>query len=334
MTSSERMVVTGGLGFIGSAFIRSMAPQISEIVNIDAQTYAGDSSRIEGLGNVRTYRLDIATDDLTGLVRDTAPRVMVHFAAETHVTRSEIDERTFFRTNVDGTEAALQAAADAGVDLFVHVSTDEVYGPALDHPFREDEKLPGEGRATSAYARSKALADDLAMSYGDELTVVVVRPTNCFGPWQHPEKAIARWTTRALSGLRLPVWGDGLYVRDWMFVDDVADAIETIIRSQPPSGVYNIGPGGEPIANVEIAGSIARAAGCEEDTVYLTDYDRPQHDRRYSVDSMKIGSLGWRSETEIRTALESTVGWYRDNRSWWEPLTDIAESLYSDEEER
>lgn len=327
------MIVTGGRGFIGSAFIRRMASPTSEIVNIDLDTYAGDPLRIAGLGNVADHRLDIVDGDTRELVRDTAPDVLIHFAAETHVTRSEKNDQRFFRTNVDGTKSLLDAAVSAGVGCFVHVSTDEVYGPALDHPFREDEKRPDEGLATSAYARSKALADDLAMSYSDKLRVVVVRPTNCFGPWQHPEKAIPRWTTRALSGLKIPVWGDGLYVRDWMYVDDVVDAIEALLRADTP-GIYNIGPGLEPIPNVAIAKEIASAAGVDEAMVYLTDYDRPDHDRRYSVDSTRIRSLGWRPQMEIKEALRSTVQWYRENRTWWEPLTESAESLYRDEGER
>ena len=144
----------------------------------------------------------------------------MHFAAETHVTRSEGAAEAFFHANVEGTRSVLDAAVAAGVPRVVHMSTDEVYGPCPGAPFGEHQKLPGEGLATSAYARSKALADDLAHSYSDRLDVVIARPTNCIGPWQHPEKAVPRWATRALRGERLPVWGDGQQVRDWMFVSD------------------------------------------------------------------------------------------------------------------
>lgn len=330
----DRLLVTGALGFIGSAFVRRLAPKVETIVNIDAGTYAADPERLAGLDNVQAEPRDIADGNLDGLFGRFAPQVVVHFAAETHVTRSELDEETFFTTNVDGTTAVMDAARAAGTELVVHVSTDEVYGSALDHPFREDEKEPGEGRATSAYARSKAVADDVALSYRDQMKVVVVRPTNCFGPWQHPEKAIPRWTTRALAGARLPVWGDGQYVRDWMYVDDVASAIELLIQNADQSDVYNIGPSGETITNLEIAHLIARAVGVGDDAVYLTEYDRPHHDRRYSVDSTKIRALGWQPETSIEQGIHSTVEWYREHRRWWEPLTEDAESLYLDAGER
>ena len=326
-----KVLVTGGLGFIGSAFIRLMSDR-AEIVNVDAQTYAADPRRVPKA--IRTVRLDVADGGLGDLMQRERPQIVVHFAAETHVTRSESDEATFFRTNLDGTRTVLDAARTCGVELVIHVSTDEVYGPALDHPFREEEKEPGEGRATSAYARSKALADDLATSYADDIRVVVVRPTNCFGPWQHPEKAIPRWTTRALSGARLPVWGDGGYVRDWMFVDDVCAAIQLLADNDRAGGVYNIGPGGEPLANIDIARKVAEAAGRGAADVYLTDYDRPQHDRRYSVDSARIRAFGWTPEIGVAEGIIQTVKWYAANRRWWEPLVSGAEALYQDALER
>jgi dTDP-glucose 4,6-dehydratase len=323
-----RVLATGGLGFIGSAFLRRSAPA-HEVVTIDAHTYAGDPARIEGI-DVATERLDVADPNAGELVTRFRPEIIVHFAAETHVTRSETAEDLFFRTNVEGTRNLLDSAIETSPQLFIHVSTDEVYGPASAHPFREEDKEPGEGRATSAYARSKAVADDLALSYADRLPVVVVRPTNCFGPWQHPEKAVARWTVRALTGEGIPVWGDGLYVRDWMFVDDACAAIWTVAEKGTPGEIYNIGPQGEIRTNLEIARTIARAAGRQADAVYLTDYDRPAHDRRYSVDAGKLRSLGWAPSQSIETRLEETVDWYRANAQWWKPLVDDAEALYED----
>lgn len=297
---------------------------------LDAGTYAADARRLAAVGHVVDSRhVDVATAPLDEHLD--GAEVVVHFAAETHVTRSEVDERTFFRTNVDGTRAVLGAARRAGARLVVHVSTDEVYGPARSSPFTEDDKAPGEGLATSAYARSKALADDLALTSAGRPRVVVVRPTNCFGPWQHPEKAIARWVTRALSGRRLPVWGDGRYVRDWMYVDDVCSAIDVLIRRRDARGAYNVGPEGEPVANVSIARVIARFAGAGEDAVYLTAYDRPDHDRRYSVSSAKMRALGWAPSVGLHEGLRRTVDWYAANRAWWEPLVAEAESLYHDE---
>jgi dTDP-D-glucose 4,6-dehydratase len=222
---SGRVLVTGGLGFIGSAFVRALAADGRRVLNVDLDTYAGDERRIAGVGEgmVETVRLDVASPELAGVVREERPALVVHFAAESHVTRSEDAPEVFFHANVEGTRVVLDAAEAAGCRV-LHMSTDEVYGPCPADPFREEDKLPGEGLATSAYARSKALADDLARSYAERVDVVVARPTNCIGPWQHPEKAVPRWATRALRGERLPVWGDGEQVRDWMFVEDAVSA--------------------------------------------------------------------------------------------------------------
>lgn len=319
------IVVTGGLGFIGSALVRRFAGRGETVRSLDASTYAADPRRIAAVDDlVDTRRVDVAADPLDGHIEGAA--VVVHCAAETHVTRGETDGASFFRTNVEGTRAVLAAADRARVDRVVHVSTDKVYGPASGRPFREEDKEPGEGRATSAYARSKALADDLALAAG----AVVVRPTNCYGPWQSPEKAVARWVTRALSGKDLPVWGDGRHVREWAFVDDVCDAIEILTGAGPPAGAYNVGPEGDPAPNLAVARAIARLAGRDDDAVYLTAYDRPSHDRRYAVDASRIRALGWRPNAGLRDGLAATVDWYRANRGWWEPLVAETESLYDD----
>ena len=327
------VLVTGGSGFIGSAFIRACVADANRVVNVDSGTYASDPQRIQGM-NVETIDLDVTSAHLGKVVLELDPDVVFHFAAETHVTRSESDPELFRRTNFEGTRNVLAACEAAGVDLVVHVSTDEVYGPATETPFVEGDKRPGEGLATSPYARSKALADDLALEWSDRIPIVVVRPTNCFGPWQHPEKAIPRWTIRALLGRPIPVWGDGGYVRDWMYVDDACRAIQTVASRGTPGSVYNLGPQEDVHTNLEIARTIARAAGAPEDSVYLTAYDRPMHDRRYSVDASKLRALGWAPTASLTDRLRATVDWYRDHRAWWEPLVADAESLYSDEEPR
>jgi dTDP-glucose 4,6-dehydratase len=329
---SGRVVVTGGLGFIGSAFVRALATDGQAVLNVDAATYAGDARRLAevGPGLAETVRMDVTAGDLAELVRAERPPLLVHFAAETHVTRSEDDGHTFFRTNVDGTRNVLDAAVAAGVERVVHISTDEIYGPCPADPFREDQKLPGEGLATSAYARSKALADDLARSYADRLAVVIARPTNCIGPWQHPEKAIPRWTTRALRGERLPVWGDGLQIRDWMFVDDAVSGLRVLAERGEPGTAYNLGPAGEAVPNVEIARMVARAAGAGEEAVYLSAYDRPQHDRRYAVSTERVAALGWAATRTVQEAVAETVAWYRDHAGWWQTLVPEAERLYAD----
>ena len=329
---SGRVLVTGGLGFIGSAFVRALASDGVAVLNADLDTYAGDERRIAGAPSelVETVRLDVASPGLEELVRAERPPLVVHFAAESHVTRSEDAPEVFFHANVAGTRAVLDAAAAVGSCRVVHMSTDEVYGPCPADPFTEEEKLPGEGLATSAYARSKALADDLARSYADRVDVVVARPTNCIGPWQHPEKAVPRWATRALRGERLPVWGDGGQVRDWMFVEDAVSALRLLAERGERGEVYNVGPRAEGVPNVEIARAVARAAGQDESCVYLSHYDRPQHDRRYAVATDRIAALGWRATRSLEAAIAETVDWYRDNEAWWSTLVPDAEKLYAD----
>ena len=328
---SGRVLVTGGLGFIGSAFVRALAADGRRVLNVDLDTYAGDERRIAGVGDgmVETVRLDVASPELAGVVQEERPALVVHFAAESHVTRSEDAPEVFFHANVEGTRVVLDAAEAAGCRV-LHMSTDEVYGPCPADPFREEDKLPGEGLATSAYARSKALADDLARSYAERVDVVVVRPTNCIGPWQHPEKAVPRWATRALRGERLPVWGDGEQVRDWMFVEDAVSALRLLAERGERGEVYNVGPQAEGVPNVEIARAIARAAGQDEASVYLSHYDRPQHDRRYAVATDRIAGLGWRASRSLEAAIAETVEWYRQNEPWWSPLVPDAEQLYAD----
>ena len=328
------ILVTGGLGFIGSAFIRRMTAAGARVVNLDAMTYASSPDRLAEVDPklIETIRCDLVTDDVTELVARTNPAVVVHFAAESHVTRSETQEEVFMRTNVEGTRRVLEAAVEADVERFVHISTDEVYGPCLEGAFAEHEKAPGPGHATSPYARSKALADDLARSFGDRLPVSVIRPTNCFGEWQHPEKAIARWITRALGGERLPVWGDGRQTREWMHVRDACAGIELVATAGEPGETYNLGPGPTDVPNVEIARTVAARAGAPVDHVYLTAYDRPMHDRRYAVDSSKVRALGWEPSFDLEQGLADTVEWYRAHEDWWRPLVAAAETIYSDEE--
>jgi dTDP-glucose 4,6-dehydratase len=329
---SGRLLVTGGSGFIGSAFVRAVTADGARVANLDAGTYAADERRLAQTpaGAVETVRADIREDRLSELVAREQPAAIVHFAAESHVTRSETAADEFFAIHVEGTRRVLEAALAAGVPRVLHVSTDEVYGPCPGAPFREQDKLAGEGLATSAYARSKALADDLALEYADRLDVVVVRPTNTIGPWQHPEKAVPRWATRALRGERLPVWGDGRQVRDWMYVDDAVGGIRIVLERGRRGEVYNLGPAGQGTSNLEIARLVAAAAGSGDDRVYLSHYDRPEHDRRYAVDPARAAALGWQPAYDLPRAVAETVAWYRANRAWWAALVDGAEALYAD----
>ena len=332
MDAVERVLVTGGAGFLGSHAVRRLLEDGAEVLDLDVLTYAGSAARLadlEGHSGHRLLRADVADRDaVRDAVRAFHPDAVLHLAAESHVTRSESDPDRFWRTNVEGTRVLLEEAGDAGVPRFVHVSTDEVYGPIPEGAFREEDKRPGEGAATSPYARSKAVADDLARERG----AIVVRPTNCFGPWQHPEKAFPRWVTRALDGRPVPVWGDGGYVRQWLAADDLADALALVLAAPEPEPVYNVGPRHDPeITNLGLARWLLGHLGLPEDRLVLTAYDRPDHDRRYAVDPGRIESLGWKpGDTWDRFA--ETVAWYRAHEDWWRPLVPEAESIYDDDE--
>ncbi|MGH2812265.1 MAG: dTDP-glucose 4,6-dehydratase [Actinomycetota bacterium] len=329
------VLVTGGLGFLGSHFVRhGLEAGASGVVNVDLLTYAGDPRRLddlEGDSRYRFVRADVSeAEAMTEVFGKHRPGAVVHYAAESHVTRSEGDPDLFFRSNLEGTRVLLDAAVAAGVRRFVHVSTDEVYGPIFEGYFKEEDKEPGDRQASSAYAKSKSLADDLALSYADRLEVVVARPTNAFGPWQYPEKAFPRWVTRALSGRPLLVWGDGLYVRQWLYAEDFARAIGLLVTGGEPGGVYNVGPMYIPeITNIALTRWLLDHLGLPEDRIEMTAYDRPDHDRRYAVDSSRIRALGW-SPGEVWEQFAGTVEWYRANRGWWESHVAQAESIYSD----
>lgn len=331
------VVVTGGSGFLGSAFIRRAVADGRDVVNVDAGTYAADGRRLASIagsdhpGEVHAERLDVASESFAELVRRLRPSVIVHFAAQTHVTRGENDAASFEHANVDGTRGALRAAEDAGTELVVHVSTDEIYGPCPGAPFREDDPIVERDPATSVYAKTKARADEIARRSFPRIPVIVARPSNCFGPWQHPEKAIPRWAIRALRRKPLPVWGDGKHVRDWMHADDAVSGIELLVERGEPGVVYNIAPQGPERTNLEIARAVASAAGHSPDAVYLSDYDRPLHDRRYAIDASRIRDLGWRPLGSLDDRLAETVDWYRRHESWWETLVPRAEALYADE---
>ena len=328
----DRLLVTGGCGFIGANFIRRWSG--GHVVNLDALTYAGDARRLAG-ADCRSVTADVAdAEAVRALIAEVRPDAVIHFAAETHVTRSEDAAETFYRTNVEGTRALLDALLDEPPDVVVHVSTDEVYGPALGGPFRADQKEPGEGLATSPYARSKALADDLARGYADRLPLIVARPTNCFGPWQHPEKAFPRWAIRALRGEQLPVWGDGGYIRDWLPVEDACAALTLLVERGEPGVTYNIGPKREPeITNLELARWIVRAPNQPEDRIVLTSYDRPDHDRRYAVDPSRMRALAWEPSPDVWQRFGEALAWYGENEWWWGELVEDAESIYADRSE-
>lgn len=330
-----RILVTGGAGFLGSHFVRyALGPGTRAVINMDFLTYAGDTRRLADIRDDPGYsfvQADIACgSDVRRVLEACKPEAIVHYAAESHVTRGESDPGRFFRTNVEGTQILLDAAAAFGVRRFVHVSTDEVYGSILEGSFTEADKPGGLGRAASAYSRSKALADDLALSYAGKVEVVVVRPTNAFGPWQYPEKVFPRWITRAMRGDPLLVWGDGLHVRQWLYCEDFAHAVGIVLEHGVSGEAYNVGPVHEPeITNLDLAGWLAGHLEPGRTRIQMSGYDRPDHDRRYAVDSGKIRALGWRPG-DVWSQLAATVEWYRRHRAWWESHVAEAESIYAD----
>jgi dTDP-glucose 4,6-dehydratase len=332
-----RVVVTGGAGFIGSAFVRRLVGQISEgqmpddeVVVLDALTYAGN---VRNLADVRD-RIELVHGDVCDReVVDVAlagADAVVHFAAESHVTRSEKDPDLFQRTNVEGTLVLLETAVRHGVDRFVHVSTDEVYGDALGSvDFAEGAKEVGDHQATSAYAKSKSRADDLAASFRDVLDVRIVRPTNNFGPFQFPEKALPRWITRVLRDEAITLWGEGDQIRDWLYVDDTAEAIDLVLRRAPARSTYNIGACNEPeIRNRDVAHWLLGRYWTRGARIEHQLDRREHHDGRYRVDVSAIHALGWRRATEVWAGVEATCRWYEANRDWWEPLVREAERIY------
>lgn len=333
--NDRKILVTGGAGFLGSHFVKlALSSGADKVVNLDALTYAGDTDRLADVAQDPRYtfiKSDITSaEQMKQAIAEAAPEVIVHYAAESHVTRSEDAPQKFHHTNVEGTRVLLEAALSAGVSRFVHISTDEVYGSIDSGSFKETDKPKGIGDSSSPYAQSKALADDLAISYADRLEVVVARPTNAFGPWQFPEKAFPRWVTRGLRGEPLLVWGDGLYIRQWLFAEDFASAIGILVESGVSGEAYNVGPLHKPeITNIALVRWLVDHMGLPEDSIEMTAYDRPDHDRRYAVDPSKITQLGW-NPGEVWEQLAGTVDWYRANEKWWRTHVDEAESIYND----
>jgi dTDP-glucose 4,6-dehydratase len=329
-----RILVTGGAGFIGTNFVYRMTEQGHFVRVIDKLTYAGGRDNLVPLGNkVQLVRGDICSPAAVTIALEEIDTV-VHFAAESHVTRSETDPGVFMQTNVLGTEVMLHEACRLGISRFVHISTDEVYGSLSDGYFKESDKLLGDSQASSVYAKSKSLADDLALALTevfDVMEIVVVRMTNNFGPWQFPEKALPRWITNLLLGEKIPLWGEGLQVRDWLYAPVCCEGIEHILRYGLPGQAYNIAANNQPeITNRHAAEMVCGFMGKNPDEWIRHDPDpRPDHDFRYALDCSKIHTLGWKPPQEIEQQFEVTVKWYHDHRDWWEPRKAEAERIYT-----
>jgi dTDP-glucose 4,6-dehydratase len=315
-----RILVTGGAGFIGSNYVRHVLTThpADSVVNLDKLTYAGN---LENLRDVeRDPRYTFVHGDICdgGQVRETMRGVdaVVHFAAETHVDRSNLGADDFLRTNVTGTFTLLEAARGLRIGRFLAVSTDEVYGSIAKGAARESDLL----NPSNPYSASKAAADLLVRAYWTthHLPVVITRSSNNFGPYQYPEKVIPLFVTNALEGKPLPLYGDGLNVRDWLYVLDNCAAIDLVLRQGREGEIYNIG-GGTEVENVALTRRILSLLGQPESLIKPVE-DRPGHDRRYALDSSKITALGWTPATSFDAALAATVEWYRTHEPWWKPI--------------
>lgn len=324
-----RVVITGAAGFIGSRFTELFLEQAErlgydEVVVLDALTYSGRRENLTHVLNdprVRFVEGSIADSTVTDEVMHNAHAV-VHFAAESHVDRSINGAHAFFETNVMGTQQLLESARVAGVQRFVHVSTDEVYGSIADGSWREDHLL----EPNSPYSSSKAGSDLAALSYHRtfELAVMVTRCSNNYGPRQFPEKVIPLFVTNLLDDRPVPLYGDGLNVRDWLHVDDHCRGLLLVLEGGGAGQIYNIG-GGTELANRDLTQRLLELCGKDESMVERVA-DRLGHDRRYSVDWSKIHrELGYEPLVKFDDGLADTVQWYRDNEEWWRPLKESGE---------
>jgi dTDP-glucose 4,6-dehydratase len=317
------VLVTGGAGFIGSNFVRYALAchEDWQVTTLDKLTYAG---RLENLKEVSDHprhtfvRGDVADVNAVRPLVKTA-EIVVHFAAETHVDRSLMHAGEFITTDVFGTFVLLEAAREApGLRRFIQISTDEVYGSVAQGSSRETDEL----KPRNPYSASKAGADRLAYSYFAtfDVPVIITRASNNYGPYQFPEKVIPLFVTNAMDGIPVPLYGDGLQVRDWLHVDDHCRAIDLLIDSGASGEVYNVG-GGNHVRNVDLTRRILELAGKSEDLIRHVP-DRQGHDRRYSLDTSKLRALGWAPQVDFDAGLARTIDWYVKNDWWWRPIKD------------
>jgi dTDP-glucose 4,6-dehydratase len=328
----SKLLVTGGAGFIGSNFIRSYLAAHPEdtIVNLDALTYAGNLANLRDVDKNPNYEFvqgDILDQALVEKLVEACDRI-VHFAAESHVDRSILGPGAFVETNIKGTFTLLEAARKYNKP-FHHISTDEVFGSlALDSSEKFSESTPY--KPNSPYSASKAASDHLVRAYHETfgLPVTITNCSNNFGPFQHPEKFFARMITDLIDGGTVKIYGDGLYVRDWLYVEDHCRAIDVVLQGGKNGETYLIGGMTGDVSNKDIAFMVLSIMGLSEDRVEYVK-DRPGHDRRYAVDWTKINrELGWEPKHTIEEWLKETVSWYQNNESWWRPLKESAESIY------
>lgn len=311
----RKLLVTGGAGFIGSAFVRLAVKRGYELAVVDKLTYAGDVHRLrEVRGKFRFYKADIScTKKINAIFSKEAPDAVVHFAAESHVDRSIDSALPFMETNVKGTYVLLEAARFNKTAKFLHISTDEVYGEIEHGSFTEDSPL----KPNSPYSATKASADLLISSYVRTygFPATVVRPCNNYGPWQYPEKLIPLAISRLINGQKIPVYAQGLNVREWLYVDDCAEGLLKILEKVKPGAVYNLGSGQEK-RNIDVVKALIKETGSPEDAFEFVR-DRPGHDLRYSLDSSRLADeIGWRPKITFEMGIKATVRWFINNKKW------------------
>lgn len=321
----KKIVVTGGAGFIGGNFVQYMVDKYPDyhIFNLDLLTYAGDLTKhqsIQGKVNYHFIKADIADHEtITALFQKEKFDFVVHFAAESHVDRSITDPGVFVRTNVLGTQVLLDAAKKIGVTKFVHISTDEVYGELDFNPttfFTEETPL----QPNSPYSASKASSDLLVRAYHETygLSVNITRCSNNYGPYHFPEKLIPLTISRVLNDQKVPVYGDGKNVRDWLHVQDHCAAIDLVLHKGVNGEVYNIG-GHNERTNLEVVKTIIHTLGKSENLIEFVK-DRLGHDKRYAIDPTKLEQLGWKPTYTFETGIAQTIQWYLENKEWWEKI--------------
>jgi dTDP-glucose 4,6-dehydratase len=319
-TTGKRVLVTGGAGFIGSNFIHYILNKYDdyEIVNFDKLTYAGNLENLDDIQDDKRYRFirgDICDREAVATAIKDAD-IVINFAAESHVDRSIEDPGSFIQTDVFGTFVLLEASRNNEVSLYVQISTDEVYGSIENGSFKETDPL----KPNSPYSASKAGADMIVRSFNKTygLPIIITRSSNNFGPNQYPEKVIPLFVTNLIDDIPVPLYGDGMNVRDWIYIEDNCAGIDFAIHKGEPGEIYNIG-GGNERPNIWITRKILEIMGKPESMIKYVK-DRPGHDRRYSVNYDKLKSLGWNPKYDFESALERTVMWYQQNEKWWRKL--------------
>jgi len=310
----DKILVTGGAGFIGSEFIRRVISQRYKIVVVDNLSYSGDLKRIKSVyKDISFYKCDIlSSSELEKIFKNEKIDIVIQFAAETHVDRSLKEVDNFIKTNILGTQNLIKLSLKYKPKKFVHISTDEVYGQSLKGRFKEDGII----KPHNPYAVTKASAEQLVRvaieSFG--LNAVIVRPCNTYGLWQHPEKFIPVAILSILKGRKIPVYGQGVQIREWLHVSDCVRGILTVLDKGHLGEVYNIGSNVEK-SNLETASILLKLMNRDEKLIHFVA-DRPGHDYRYGINSSKLRSLGWKPEINFLRGLKQTIEWYSDNLEW------------------